>query len=212
MIATMPESRERDQIELKIQMMLGPLIVAVAGIFVAGACDQHRARAGTLPPRRRDARDIRRDGCAVEFRSRQRTIAREPGARRPIAHDGRAHDSDLATAVAHNAMGGDSALWMGEFPAAREHSRDSRRHFRPRSAALPADDARRRSRRRAAILRGRSISAGYPDQAKRRMDEANEMALQLRRPFSVAFMQPVRDRAECISDTSTPRCGPVRRR
>ena len=31
LIATMPDSRERDQIELKIQMMMGPLLVAVQG-------------------------------------------------------------------------------------------------------------------------------------------------------------------------------------
>ena len=67
-IAEMPESRERDLRELKIQMMLGPLIVSTQGLSspeIAGFL----SRAQELcAPLRRDARNFRRDVRVVELR------------------------------------------------------------------------------------------------------------------------------------------------
>src|ERR1700685_667864 len=93
--------------------------------------------------------------------------------------------TDLATGVAHNSMGG-SCLWMGEFPTACEHLESAAGAFDrdlPRFVPMlqtPVTPSR-------CNLAWALHMAGFPDQAKRRMDEAIDMAMQLRRPFSIAF-------------------------
>ncbi len=127
LIATMPESRERDQIELKIQMMLGPLIVATQG-FSSPELASNIARAQELCRRAGETPEIFGVMCgAMEFRSRQRTIAREPRARGQIAHDGRdACESDLATAVGAQRDGSVAAV-DGRISGVARTPGDSRR-------------------------------------------------------------------------------------
>ena len=112
-----------------------------AGAFVAGGLGHDRARAGTLPPRRRDARDIRRDVCAVELQARQRTVAGEPGYRGAVARDGGTRGQRSGDGVGAQRVGGDAALDGRIHRGARE-LRASDQNFRPRHSALPADDER----------------------------------------------------------------------
>jgi predicted ATPase len=181
----MPDSRERDHIELKIQMLLGPLLVAVQGFSSQElAINIERAqelcrRAGETP----EMFGVLATLWSFEHANGQLRESRVL-ADRLLTMAGRMQ-TDLATAVAHNAMGA-SCLWLGEFPAAREHLEISAEVFDrdlPRyvpTLQIPVTPSR-------CNLAWALHMAGYPDQAKSRMDEANEMALQLRRPFSVAF-------------------------
>ena len=185
LIATMPESRERDQVELKIQMMLGPLIVAVQG-FSSPELAINIERAQELCRRAGETPEVFGVLAALWSFDHANGQLRESRvlADRLLAMAGRMQ-TDLALGVAHNAMGA-TQLWMGEFPAAREHleiagtvfDRDLPRYLP--MMQTPVTPSR-------CNLAWALHMAGFPDQAKRRMDEANEMAVHLRRPFSVAF-------------------------
>src|SRR5208337_3773655 len=185
LIATMPESGERDQIELKLQMMLGPLIVAVQGFsspelaISVGRAQELCRVAGESP----EIFGVLAGLWSFDHANGQLRESRVL-ADRLLAMAGRMQ-TDLALGVAHNAMGA-TQLWMGEFPAAREHleiagtvfDRDLPRYLP--MMQTPVTPSR-------CNLAWALHMAGFPDQAKRRMDEANEMAVHLRRPFSVAF-------------------------
>ena len=185
LIATMPESRERDQQELKVQMMMGPLLVAVQGFSSAElATNIQRAQelcrhAGETP----EMFGVLAGLWSFDHANGQLRESRLL-AERLLVMAWRM-ETDLSTAVAHNAMGA-SQLWLGEFPEAREHLEIAANVFDrdlPRYVPMlqtPVTPSR-------CNLAWALHLAGFPDQAKRRMDEANEMALQLRRPFSVAF-------------------------
>ena len=120
LIATMPDSRERDQIELKIQMMMGPLLVAVQG-FSSPELATNIERAQELCRRAGETPEMFGVLAALWSFDHANGQLRESRvlADRLLTMAGRMQ-TDLATAVAHNAMGA-SCLWMGEFPAAREH-------------------------------------------------------------------------------------------
>ena len=185
LIATMPDSRERDQIELKIQMLMGPLLVAVQG-FSSQELATNIARAQELCRKVGETPEIFGVLAALWSFDHANGQLRESRvlADRLLTMAGRMQ-SDLSTAVAHNAVGA-SCLWMGEFPAAREHLEISAHAFdRDLKLYVPMMQIPVTPSR--CNLAWALHMAGYPDQAKRRMDEANEMALQLRRPFSVAF-------------------------
>jgi tetratricopeptide (TPR) repeat protein len=185
LIATLPESRERDQIELKIQMMLGPLVVAVQG-FSSPQLATNIERAQELCKRAGETPEIFGVLAALWSFDHANGQLRESRvlADRLLVMAGRMQ-TDLATAVAHNAMGA-SCLWLGEFPAAREHLEIAANVFDrdlPRYVPMMQTPVTPSRCNFAWALH----MAGFPDQAKRRMNEANEMAVQLRRPFSVAF-------------------------
>jgi class 3 adenylate cyclase/tetratricopeptide (TPR) repeat protein len=185
LIAMMPETRERDQIELKIQMMLGPLIVAVQG-FSSPELAANIARAQELCRSAGETPEIFGVMAGLWSFDHANGQLRESRvlADKLLTMAGRMQ-TDLATAVAHNAMGA-SCLWLGEFPASREHLEIAARAFdRDLPRYLPMMQAPVTPSR--CNFAWALHMAGYPDQAKRRMDEANEMAVQLRRPFSVAF-------------------------
>ncbi len=185
LIATTPESRERDQSELKIQMMLGPLLVAVQG-FSSSELATNVKRAQELCRRAGETPEMFGVLAGLWSFDHANGQLRESRvlADRLLTMAGRMQ-TDLSTAVAQNAMGA-SCLWLGEFPAAREHleitaevfDRDLPRYVPMMQAPVTPSRCN---------LAWALHMSGYPDQAKRRMDEANEMALQLRRPFSVAF-------------------------
>ena len=116
----MPESRERDQKELKIQMLMGPLLVAVQG-FSSQELATNIARAQELCRKVGETPEIFGVLAALWSFDHANGQLRESRvlADRLLTMAGRMQ-SDLSTAVAHNAVGA-SCLWMGEFPAAREH-------------------------------------------------------------------------------------------
>ncbi len=185
LIATMPESRERDQIELKIQMMMGPLIVAVQG-FSSPELATNIERAQELCRRAGETPEIFGVLAALWSFDHANGQLRESRilAERLLVM-ARRMESDLASGIAHNAMGA-SQLWLGEFPAARENLEIAAKVFdRDLPRYLPMMQTPVTPSR--CNLAWALHMAGYPDQAKRRMDEAIEMAAQLRRPFSVAF-------------------------
>src|SRR5229473_1714226 len=115
-------------------------------------------------------------------------IARSRSGRAEAPDDARSADrvqSDLGLAGAHNAMGA-THLWMGEFPAAREHLEIT-------ANILDRDITRYLPMMQAPVTPNRCNLAwalhigGFPEQAKRRMIESGEFAAQLGRPFSLAF-------------------------
>jgi tetratricopeptide (TPR) repeat protein len=185
LIATMPESRERDQKELKLQMMLGPLIVAVQGFSSPElAASVERAQelcraAGETPEMFGVLAGLWSFDHAHGQLREGRVLADQL-----LSMAGRM-DSDMARGVAHNAMAA-TQLWMGEFVAAREN-------FEITAKIFDRDLPRYLPMMQIPVTPSRCHFAwalhigGFPEQAKRRMDEGNELALRLRRPFSVAF-------------------------
>jgi tetratricopeptide (TPR) repeat protein len=184
-LATIPESRERDQAELKLQMMLGPLLVSTQG-FSSPELAGTLARAQELCRRTGEGPEI----FGVLFalwsfdhasgRLRQSRVIAEK-----LLTMAERVQSDLALAGAHNAMGA-THLWMGEFPAAREHLETTANIFdRDPSRYLPLMGAPVTPSR--CNLSWALHIAGFPEQAKRRMLESGEFAAQLGRPFSLAY-------------------------
>ena len=214
-IATTPESRERDQIELKVQMMLAPLIVSTQGLsspeipaYIARAQELCR-RAGETPEIFGVMFALWSFNHASGQLSQSRVIAEQL-----LAMAGRV-TSDLATGSAHNALAA-TQLWMGEFTAARENSEkaieifghDVGRYLPMMNAPVIPSHCN--------IVWALHIG-GHIDEAKRRIAEAEVLASQLRRPFSIAFVHmhtivlnhfrreyaDVRTRSETLIELST---------
>ncbi|MGH7924868.1 MAG: AAA family ATPase [Candidatus Binatus sp.] len=214
-IGEMPESRERDQRELKIQMMLGPLIVSTLGLSspeIAG----NIARAQELCRRSGETPEIfgvmfalwSFDHASGELRESHQI------AEKLLAMAERVQ-SDLATAGAHNAMAA-TQLWMGEFTAARKNSEIAINIF-------DRDIARYLPMMAAPVTPSRSNIAwalhigGHLQEAKQRIAEAEELATRLGRPFGVALVHlhaivlnhfrqeyaDVRSRSEALIELST---------
>jgi tetratricopeptide (TPR) repeat protein len=185
-IATTPESRERDQSELKIQMMLAPLIVSTRGLsspeiptYIARAQELCR-RAGETPEIFGVMFALWSFNHASGQLSESRVIAEQL-----LAMAGRVR-SDLATASAHNALAA-TQLWMGEFTASAKNSEqaidifahDVERYLPLMNAPVIPSHCN--------LVWALHIG-GHLDQAKRRIAEAEALAAQLRRPFSIAFV------------------------
>jgi len=185
-IATMPESRERDQSELKIQMMLAPLIVSTRGLsspeiptYIARAQELCR-RAGETPEIFGVMFALWSFNHASGQLSESRVIAEQL-----LAMAGRVR-SDLATASAHNALAA-TQLWMGEFTASAKNSEQAIEIF-------AHDVERYLPLMNAPVIPSHCNTVwalhigGHLDQAKRRIAEAEALAAHLRRPFSIAFV------------------------
>jgi len=214
-IATMPESRERDQSELKIQMMLGPLIVSTQGLsspeipVTIGRAQELCRRAGETPEIFGVMFALWSFDHASGQLSESRVIAEK------LLTMAQRVKSDLATGSAHNALAA-TQLWMGEFTAARENSekaidifaRDIPRYLPMMNAPVIPSHCN--------IVWALHIG-GHVEEAKQRIAEAQELASQLRRPFSLAFVNlhtivlnhfrqeyaDVRTRSETLIELST---------
>jgi len=214
-IAATPESRERDQSELKIQMMLAPLIVSTQGLsspeipaYIARAQELCR-RAGETPEIFGVMFALWSFNHASGQLSESRVIAEQL-----LAMAGRV-TSDLALASAHNALAA-TQLWMGEFTASAKNSEqaidifahDVERYLPLMNAPVIPCHCN--------VVWALHIG-GHLDQAKRRITEAEALATQLRRPFSIAFVHlhtivlnhfrqeyaDVRTRSETLIELST---------
>ena len=156
-IATMPESRERDHRELQIQMMLGPLIVSTQGLS-SPEVSVTIARAQELCRRAGETPEI--FGVMFSLWSFNHASGQLPESRaiaeQLLAMAGRV-DSDLATASAHNALAATSALDGRIHRGARELRKP--RNFRSRHSALSADDERAGDSVAVQLPCGHSISA-----------------------------------------------------
>jgi class 3 adenylate cyclase/predicted ATPase len=185
-IATMPESRERDLRELKIQMMLGPLIVSTQGLS-SPEIAKNIARAQELCRRSGETPEMfgvlfslwSFDHASGQLRE-SRAIAQQ------LLDLAERVKSDFAIASARNAMGA-TQLWMGDFAESKEN-------FEAAAAFFDRDVARYLPMMQAPVIPSRcnlmwaAQIAGYPEQAKKRVAEVDALAAQLRRPFSHAFV------------------------
>jgi class 3 adenylate cyclase/tetratricopeptide (TPR) repeat protein len=185
LLAIMPQSAERDRDELELLVLEGPLLASTRGstapelaAVLARACDLSQ-RIGPGPAtftaliglwafhfsqgRLRDAQEVLRQVLPM---------AEQLG-------------GDLARAVAAQSMGA-NLLWMGRFREAREHLENA-------CAIYDRDLDRYLASMQAPVVPSRCQLAwtlwmlGYPDQGRRRAEEALALAQRLGRPFSIAF-------------------------
>ena len=186
LLETLPESRDRDRRELALQVAAGAALRLTRGYGGTEVGKAYR-RAALLSERARDDRylvlilrglweyhELRAEyGVALDFAKQLFTFA-----------DRRRNPSLLL--VAHDALG-DTNLWMGELRAARRHlERGVALYDRERlesDATLYGYDSG------LACLSFLSLTLwylGFPDQGRRRADEALALARELGRPAGIA--------------------------
>jgi class 3 adenylate cyclase/tetratricopeptide (TPR) repeat protein len=184
LLATTPESAERDRQELRIQVTLGPLLTAARG-FAAPEVEANLQRTLALSRRLGESPDlfaVLMGVWALNF-SRGRLddgfdVAKTLVKLAPSLND-------LAKAAAGAAMGA-NLLWTGAFRPAREHLArtasiyDGNLDFYLPSMQAPVVASRCQFSFALWML-------GYPDQALKRVEEARRYAEKLRRPHSTAF-------------------------
>lgn len=185
-IATMPESHERDLSELKTQLMIGPLIASTQGMS-SPEIGRTIARAQELCRRSGDTPEMFGVMFALwsfDHASGQLREALALGQR--LLRLGERVKSEFAIAGARNALGA-TQLWMGDFE-------NSKANFDLAAEFYDRDIARYLPMMQAPVIPSRSNLvwtahiAGYPDEAKKRAAEAEALAAQLGRPFSHAFV------------------------
>ncbi|HEY6417883.1 MAG TPA: adenylate/guanylate cyclase domain-containing protein [Candidatus Binataceae bacterium] len=184
LLATTPESADRDRQELGIQVMLGPLLTATRG-FAAPEVEAALQRTRELSRRLGESPDlfaVLMGAWALIF-SRGRLDESLDIANKLVKLA--AHLNDLAKAAAGAAIGA-SLLWTGEFRPAREHlERTASIYDGNLELYLPSMQA--------PVVASRCQFSwalwmlGYPEQALRRVEEARRYAEKLGRPHSIAF-------------------------
>ena len=192
----MPDSRERDHFELKIQMMLGPLMVAVQG-FSSPELATNIQRAQELCRRAGETPEIfgvlaalwsfdHANGQLRESRVLADRLLTMAGAHADRSRDGGRAECD-----------GSVVPVAGRISSGARTSGDRRRGLRPRPAALRADDAGAGD----AVALQSCMGASYvriprpgeaPDGRGERNGAAASPSLQRR------VCQPVRDRADAF--------------
>ncbi|MGO9059463.1 MAG: adenylate/guanylate cyclase domain-containing protein [Candidatus Binataceae bacterium] len=181
----MPESRERDLLELELRVAHGPLYAAVRG-FATPEMEPHVRRLQELCQRVGESPAI----IGVLFALWSLSLARARlDEAMPLATQliklAAPLDDPFAVGGAHAAMGVTS-MWLGKFRSAREHLEQTVAIFDP-------DLARYLPMQNASVIPTRCQLAwtlwmlGYPDQASRTMSRALALADQLKRPFNTAF-------------------------
>ena len=181
----MPESRERDLLELELRVAHGPLYTAVRGLATP-EMEPHVRRLQELCERVGESPAI----IPVLFTLWSLNLARArldealPMATR-LMKLAAPLDDPFAIGGAHAAVGVTS-MWLGKFGPAREHLEQT-------VAIFDRDLARYLPMNNAPVIPTRCQLAwtlwmlGYPDQASRTMSRALALADQLKRPFNTAF-------------------------
>ena len=186
LIETLPESRDRDRRELALQVAAGAALRLTSGYGGTEVGKAYR-RAALLSERARDDRylvlilrglweyhELRAEyGVALDF------------ARQLFTFANRRRNPSLLL-VAHDALG-DTNLWMGDLRAARRHLERGvalydREKFESDATLYGYDSG-------LACLSFLSLTLwylGFPDQARRRADEALALARELGRPAGIA--------------------------
>jgi class 3 adenylate cyclase/predicted ATPase len=187
LLHALPDTPERTQQELDLQMVLGPALMALKG-WAAPEVERVYTRAMELC---RQLGEIHRLAPVLrglwEFYELQGKvqIAQELGEQ--LLELARSGQESALLVVAHDALG-DTLLWRGEFVRAREHLEHGITLYEPQHHAV-------------ALLYGgydpgvacRNFAAhvlwylGYPDQALQRSQEAISLARELSHPFSLAL-------------------------
>jgi predicted ATPase len=187
LLKTLPDTPERAQRELALQIALGVPLRAVRG-FAAPEVGRVYARARELCQQVGETPELVPVLWGFwefyELRAEYRTAFEL--AEQLLALAERVQDRALLL-IAHDVMG-DTSFWVGEFPAAREHLEDGARLY---------DVEHHRSH---AFLHGYDSGLaclcfgayalwflGYPDQALRRVGEALTLARRLDHTFSLVF-------------------------
>jgi tetratricopeptide (TPR) repeat protein len=185
LIATMPPSRERDRIELKYLVIKAPVTVAIEG-FSSTELNGIIQRAQEL------CRQAGNTGetlaplfwvWGLQFSNGNLEESRQ--AAQELLDLSTQVKSELGVAGANSSMGS-TLNWLGE-------CREACTYLNRAIATYDVDIARYLPMTEANVIPSRcQISwalwaAGFPDQATRRIEEAETLAHQLGRPFSLAF-------------------------
>ncbi len=203
LLPKLPESRERDLLELELRLAHGPLFTVVRG-FAAPQLDLHVARMEELCRRVGEspaifgvlfalwslsltrAKLLEAAALAERMVSLAAPLEAKVSAEVTGSTPAPAHLlSVLAVGGAHAAMGATS-VWLGKFRAAHDHLKQTVEIFdRDIDLYLPMQNA--------TVIPSRVQLAwalwmlGYPDQANQTMKRALELADQFKRPNSTAF-------------------------
>ena len=188
LLATLPESPERTQQELAMQMTLGPALMATKG-YAAPEVQQAYARARALCRHVGDPSElfpVLMGLCRFYYAGGVMQTARELGEQLLAQAQ---HDDDAAwLVVAHTALG--TILHMiGEFAQARMHLEQGL------ASSLPPPKQLALARRWSTIpsvqcLVWQALTLwflGYPDQALRKSREARTLCQELAHPHSVVY-------------------------
>jgi class 3 adenylate cyclase/tetratricopeptide (TPR) repeat protein len=185
LIGSLPDTPERVRREIALRVQYGTVFVTLHG-FATRELDDQLQRTRELISRVGESPEIltfMTTMWGVES-SRGQFKAAARSARRILAI-AEGTNLDLAIAGAHHAMGA-TEMWRGNFVAARDH-------FERSTEILDRDLDRYLPLQNAPVTMGRSQFAwtlwtlGYPEQARRRVREALNLARKLNRPHSTAF-------------------------
>ncbi len=185
LLATQPASLDRDLVELRLLMLIGPMLVATQGfsspelLKILARSQELGRRAGERP----EIFGVLFGLWSVQFASGQlreglataeRLLSLAERIQQPMALGG-----------ANSALGS-NLTWLGEFERARLHlERACAIYDSDLPLFLPSS--------KASVIPSRCQLTwalwmlGFPDQAKRRCEEALALASRLNRPFSTAF-------------------------
>ncbi len=185
LVAALPESRERDKHELELSVQLGPILVSTQG-FSSPELPRILKRAKLLCQQLGEVPEIFSVMFALWsfYFSSGRVSEAQEMANKLITMAERTGD-DLSIAGANAALGS-TLIWRGQFRASRENLEKA-------IAIYDTDMARYLPSPHASVIPSRSNISwslhilGYPDTAKKRIDEAITLARQYGRPFSIAF-------------------------
>jgi predicted ATPase len=190
LLRKMPDSPERIQRELLLQLTIGPALIAVRG-YPAPEVERAYIRAQELCERLGDPPELfpAMFGLWTVYLVRGELRRAHELAEPLMRLAQRAHDPALLL-YAQFALA-DTSFWMGEFLPAREHFEiaislyDPKRH-RPLTYRYLASDAGVFCLSHAAHT---LLYLGYPDQALKRGNEALGLAQALSHPYSLAFAE-----------------------
>jgi class 3 adenylate cyclase/predicted ATPase len=188
LLQRLPDSPERIQREVLLQLAVGPALIAVKG-NAAPEVERVYTRARELCERLGDPPELFPAlwGLWLMYLLRGELRTAYELAERLLRRAQSAHDPALLL-YAHDALG-QTSYWMGEFPPAREHLEnattlyDPERH-RPLAFLYGGADAGVARLSYAALT---LWHLGYPDQALKRGSEALALAQRLSHPFSLAI-------------------------
>ncbi|MGO9450300.1 MAG: adenylate/guanylate cyclase domain-containing protein [Candidatus Binataceae bacterium] len=185
LLMTLPDSRDRARREIALRVAYGMAFVTIHG-FAAPEIEQQARRSHELLKQAGESPEVLvlmstlreidssrgHFKSAAQIGSRMLAIAEQTGSEDAIA--------DACAGVAS------TEVWRGKF-------QDARAHFERALATYDRDIERYLPLQGVAVIPGRCLlswalwALGYPDQAKRRIDEVQALARRLGRPYNTAF-------------------------
>jgi class 3 adenylate cyclase/tetratricopeptide (TPR) repeat protein len=185
LVGTQPDSRERDLVELRLLMLLGPMLVATQGfnapelMSILGRSRELVRHAGERP----EIFGVLFGLWSVQFASGQ--MRESLATAEHLLSLAERLQQPMALGGANSSLGS-SLTWLGDFERARLHlERAVAIYDSDLPLFLPSS--------KASVIPSRCQLTwalwmlGFPDQAKKRADEALALARRLNRPFSTAF-------------------------